>query len=71
LIELEPNDPVMLIAVAWQEAGKRAPTPVPVGADRCVVPGCPGGGWVRLKTYQGPIVICFDHFQSVRGLALQ
>lgn len=70
MIELEPNDPVMLIAVAWQEAGKRAPTPVPVGELSCMVPGCSEGGWVKLKTYHGPIVCCFNHFQSVRGLAL-
>ncbi|MGE0059077.1 MAG: hypothetical protein AB7P33_17855 [Dehalococcoidia bacterium] len=70
MIEIEPNDPVMLIAAAWQEAGRRAPTPVPVGQDTCMVPGCSEAGWVRLKTYHGPIVCCFNHFQSVRGLAL-
>jgi hypothetical protein len=72
LIDTEPPDPVFLIAQAWHEAGKRAPTPVAAGvpgADSCMVPGCSGTGWVKLKTYHGPIPLCFDHFQSVRGLA--
>jgi hypothetical protein len=72
LINTEPTDPVSLIAQAWQEAGMRAPAPVGsgTGAEVCMVPGCGGSGWVKLKTYHGMIVVCFGHFQSVRGLAL-
>ena len=33
-----------------------------------MVPGCSEGGWVKLKTYHGPIALCFTHFQSVRVL---
>jgi len=69
LINSEPADPVSLIAQAWQVAGKRAPTPVAVGQEGCVVPSCSADGWVRLKTQYGPVAVCFSHFQSVRGLA--
>ncbi len=70
MIDAQPSDPVTLIAQAWQDSGKRAPTPVPAGAEVCMVPECGGGGWVKLKTFHGPITLCFPHFQSVRGLAV-
>lgn len=35
-----------------------------------MVPDCTGSGWVRLKTFHGPVTICFSHFQAVRGLVL-
>jgi hypothetical protein len=72
LINSEATDPVFLIAQAWHEAGTRAPTPIAAGnpnAGACMVPGCGGSGWVKLKTYHGMIALCFGHFQSVRGLS--
>lgn len=66
--ENQPRDPITQLAIAWTEAGQRAPTPVVKGEAACMLPGCGLEGWVQVKTHYGPIVICFGHFQDVRDI---
>lgn len=63
-------DPETLVAIAWQEAGMRAPIPTsPLAPSACDIRGCGAESWVQIKTKYGPAGVCFKHFQSIRSIA--
>ena len=65
--EFYDDDPMTLLALAWIDAGMRAPVATsPLTETGCEVPGCSSRSIVFIKTHFGPVQVCRLHFESVK-----